>query len=200
MRKELAEVKIGTACGGNQEWLKNPWMRLGGCAAVTACDMSIYLAREFGMLDVYPFLGEEITREEYIRFTNIMKPYLYPRRQGIDTLDIYMEGFSNYLEDCGETRILQKPLSGDCAYPVYQEAVKGQIDAGLPIPCLLLKHKSRNLKDYVWHWFLLCGYEEFEDSFLVKAVSYGTFRWFSLYEIWDSGYDRKGGLVLLELG
>jgi len=34
---------------------------------------------------------------------------------------------------------------------------------------------------------------------MVKVVSYGTFRWFSLKELWDTGYSRKGGLVLVTI-
>ena len=50
----------------------------------------------------------------------------------------------------------------------------------MPVPYLLLKHKDPLLKDFVWHWFLLVGYEDFEDTFMVKTVTYGEYQWMDL--------------------
>ena len=45
MKKELSYFNIGKCFGGNQDWFwYDPMMKLGGCAAATACDLSIYLA------------------------------------------------------------------------------------------------------------------------------------------------------------
>ena len=30
-------------------------------------------------------------------------------------------------------------------------------------------------------------------------VSYGEYKWFSLKELWDTGYDKKGGMILTAL-
>ena len=38
-----------------------------------------------------------------------------------------------------------------------------------------------------------------EDDLLVKAVSYGEYKWFSLSEMWDTGYDKKGGMILYHI-
>ena len=32
---------------------------------------------------------------------------------------------------------------------------------------------------------------------MVKAVTYGSFEWLDFAKLWNTGYDRKGGLVLL---
>lgn len=45
MKHELPYFYIGSAYGGNQDWLTDRMMNLGGCAAVTACDSSIYFTR-----------------------------------------------------------------------------------------------------------------------------------------------------------
>ena len=76
-----------------------------------------------------------------------------------------------------------------------------QIDSDSPIPYLMLKHQNKNghLEDYIWHWFILAGYEETEDDLMVKAVSYGEYKWFSLKELWDTGYDKKGGMILYHI-
>lgn len=46
MKKELQYFKIEEAWGGSQEWFSDRMMRLGGCAAVTACDSCIFICTE----------------------------------------------------------------------------------------------------------------------------------------------------------
>ena len=41
-----------------------------------------------------------------------MEPYLRPREGGIDTLDIYIEGFTKFLHDYDVTDITLAPWSG----------------------------------------------------------------------------------------
>ena len=66
----------------------------------------------------------------------------------------------------------------------------------MPVPMLVLMHKNPKFKDFVWHWFLLTGYEEDGEKFMVKVVSYGSYRWFDFKELWNTGHKRKGGLIL----
>ena len=123
-------------------------------------------------------------------------PYLRPRWTGIDRLDIYIDGFSKYLHDHDINDISLSPWSGERNLEDTKTIIKQQIDQGWPIPCLTLKHKHPAMDDYVWHWYILNGYEEFEHSFMVKAVTNGAWRWLDLDMLWTTGHDRKGGLIL----
>ena len=104
-----------------------------------------------------------------------MKPYLRPRRSGIDTLEIYLSGLSAYLADAGISCIKGTGLSGTAPWQEAADLIRRQIDRGILVPCLLLLHKSSMFKDFQWHWFNLAGYEEFDGEFYVKAITYGTF-------------------------
>ena len=198
MKKELDYFKIEGAYGGNQDWFPDHWMKLGGCAAVTACDCCIYFDIYTGTR-LYPFDKKQITKKDFIQFGMIMKPYLKPRWTGIDKLDIYIDGYQKYLTDHGCNIIGMRPFHGDAVTSDAVRVLKGQIDRGLPVPCLLLKHKNIFFEDYEWHWFLLTGYEVFEDTCMVKAVTYGSFRWFHFEELWNTGYERRGGLILYDI-
>ena len=55
------------------------------------------------------------------------------------------------------------------------------------------------MQEFVWHWYILNGYLEQGDTFLVKAVTFGTWRWLDFAVLWDTGFDRKGGLVLYDM-
>jgi hypothetical protein len=71
-----------------------------------------------------------------------------------------------------------------------------QIDNGWPIPCLTLLHQHPSMEDYVWHWYIINGYEQFDNTLMVKTVTYGTWRWFDLATLWDTGKSPKGGLII----
>lgn len=198
MKKELNYFKIGTFYGGNQDSLRDPFMKMGGCAALTACDSCIYLSLYQKKENLYPYDRNNLTQEDYIRFSDIMKPYLHPRINGIDRLEIYMDGFGAYLRDIGEAQLKMAPFPGEKTFDEAKDMIKAQIGKDFPVPCLILKHKNPSLKDYVWHWFLLTGYEEFEEIFMVKAVTYGEWEWLNMRELWDTGYAKKGGCIVYD--
>ena len=199
MKHELPHFQIVDSYGGNQDWFPTFMMRIGGCGAETACDSSIYFALHRGLAGIAPENAASITKDAYIRFAYEMKPYLSPRMSGIDRLDIYMEGYAQYLKDRGETHLTMKPLDGKEPYETAQAAVRSQIDQGYPIPTLILNHRSKALHDYVWHWFLINGYDDTNGSFLVKAVTYSKYEWLDFQQLWNTGHERRGGLVLYHL-
>ena len=53
MKKELTYFNIEDSYGGNQKWFKNLIMKFGGCAAITACDLCIYLSIIKEVKDLY---------------------------------------------------------------------------------------------------------------------------------------------------
>ena len=198
LTNELPYFYIGKAYGGCQTWCSTWAMREGGCGAVTACDCRIYLARYKGMTELYPYDAEKVNREDYVHFAEQdMHPYLYPRSTGIDKLETYIDGFTGYLQKQGNSTLKLQPWSGDESLEDTKAILCRQIDQGMPVPCLTLHHKNPLMKPYVWHWYLLTGYQRFEDTFLAKVVTYGQWRWMDLSVIWDTGCSRKGGLILL---
>ncbi len=210
---ELEYYTVDGSYGWNQEKFRDLMMKGGGCAAVTACDSMIYFSKYMGMSECCMIETDEITPKAYKAFSRIMKPYLHPRWQGIDSLDIYIDGLTSFLEDMGEDRIKIEGFSGNERIEKAKKMIKMQIDRGIPIPYLNLKHKDSRFKDFEWHWFMLTGYSEDEkgsgDSgggegktgrlFMVKAVSYGEFIWMNFDELWETGYGRKGGMIIFHI-
>jgi len=198
MQKELRLFEIDGRPGGNQDWFRDPMMKLGGCAAVCACDSCLYFALFRGAPELYPFDPGALCREDYVRFSRVMKPYLRPRRTGVNRTELYIDGFSRYLHDCGQNRITMRSLPGTAPEEAAWETVRRQIDAELPVPCLTLNHADPAFRDYVWHWFLLTGYRD-APAREVKAVTYGAERWLSFSGLWNTGFAERGGLVLYEI-
>ena len=198
MKKDMDYIRVDDAIGGNQDWFLDPFMKGGGCAAVTACDLCIYFARQSGLGELYPFDQERPCKEDYIQFSKQMKPYLRPRWKGIDTLDIYLEGIHAYWKDVGCEALEAAGFSGTEPFEEARRMVRQQIDLEMLVPFLTLHHKNPKLKDYVWHWYNLAGYKEAGEEFFVKAVTYGEFEWLDLRELWDTGFERRGGMILLK--
>lgn len=206
MKKELEYFAIEGAFGGNQDWFSNVVMNMGGCAAATACDSCIYFAKYMGMRALYPYDINNLTKEDYKRFSQVMKPYIRPRVGGVRKLSWYVDGFSKYIaavqakldiEEAGFLNIRMQEISGDVEYAEAYRRIKSQIDAGLPVPYLMLKHKNtEEFKAFTWHWFLVVGYEEKDEDMLIRIATYGEEIWLSLRKMWATGYEEKGGIVL----
>lgn len=208
MKKQLDYFEIEGEYGGNQDWFTNVVMHIGGCAAATACDSCIYFARERGMEELYPFDPHELSKKDYKSFSMKMKPYLKPRKGGVDKLDLYIEGLAEYFREAERTHLLQsghsihmEPFSGGNSCEKAWDVIKKQIDEGYPVPYLLLRHEdAEQFKDFIWHWFLLVGYEEkaVADKVerLVTAATYGRATTFALDELWQTGREPKGGMIL----
>ena len=196
-KKILDYFTIGGTPGGNQDWLPEWDMNMGGCAAVTACDTSIFLARlepeKFRTL--YPFDAENLSRTDFIKFSSIMKPFLTPRYHGIDYLETYICGFYDYMKKVKNENLILEGLSGSVDYEIFAEAIKNQIDRNFPVPFLLLNHHDIKLDDFEWHWFNLAGYEELDDDIKVLTVTYAEYQWFSLRNMHDTRNERKGGII-----
>ena len=199
MKRELEHFYIGSSYGGNQDWFPTFMMHIGGCGAETACDSSIYFAVHRGLKRIAPGNAASLTKDDYIRFAYQMKTYLSPRMTGIDRLDIYIDGYAEYLRSCGESGLSMTTFDGGEPFEKARDAVVRQIDGGCPVPTLILNHSNKRYADYVWHWFLINGYDDSGDEFLVKAVTYSAYEWLSLKGLWNTGFKRRGGFVLYHI-
>ena len=199
MKLELPHFTIGTSYGGNQDWFRTFMMCIGGCGAETACDSSLYFALHRGLTDLYPFDLSALSKDQYVDFAHVMEPYLHPRWSGIDRLDIFIDGYGRYLHDRGNERLQMTAFDGSEPYEAAERFIKEQIRGGYPIPTLVLNHRNRTMKSYVWHWFLINGFEETPDTLLVKAVTYSKYEWLDLKALWNTGHERRGGLIRFKL-
>src|SRR5690554_4337618 len=142
MKRELDYFSIEGGLGWNQHWFSDRWMYLGGCAAVTACDLSIYLARTKGLTELYPYDPENLSKEDYLAFSRMMKGYLGPRLTGIDTLELYSSGLQAYWQDVGAGSLTLAHAEGTLPWMEAGELIRDRIDSGMIVPFLLLRHQS----------------------------------------------------------
>lgn len=197
-RAELDYFHIGKALGGSQSWMRDPWMRLGGCAALAAVDSCIYFTLFCGKKKLCPIDVHRLTKDTYIQFAMTMKPYISPRFSGVSKLELYTDGMGAYLSDCGYEGLNMHPFPMGQPLEQAQQALQKQIDKGILIPFLLLNPISRDWKEYHWHWFILIGYRWDEERLMVKAVTYGEGEWLPFATLWDSAHHDNGGMILYD--
>lgn len=171
-------------------------MNMGGCAAVTACDTCIFLSElDKKFRSLYPFDPKNLSRDDFINFASIMKPFLTPRYHGIDFLETYICGFYDYMKKVKNNSLILEGISGNVDYETFSDAIINQIDRNFPVPFLLLNHHDVKLDDFEWHWFNLAGYEISENDINVLTVTYAEYQWFSLRNLHDTHNERKGGFI-----
>lgn len=219
MKKELQYFNIGNSFGGSQAWFLDPWMHIGGCGALTMCDFLLYMACCKGKADWYPYNTDKLTRRDYRRFGMSMKPYLRPRESGIKDLETFMEGARIYMEDSEIDGIRLERIDGERPYEEAENAIRNSIDSEMPVAMLMLKNQNSELNFFEWHWFLIVGYDDGNPDpeltpqdngrdnengsqchtvFRIRVATYGKEHWLPLRDMWESGEEEKGGLVVFE--
>ena len=138
MTREIPYFNVENDFGGDQHKLDRFIMIKGGCAAVTACDCSIYFELYKNIHGLYPYDAQNISYKNYRQFSEIMTPYLHPRMGGIDKLETYIDGFKKFLVKRGVTQINFTAWHGEENISDTITKVKSTIDAGFPIPCALV--------------------------------------------------------------
>lgn len=193
---ELPYFHIGHATGGSQEWMLDPWMKLGGCAALAAVDSCIYFTLFCKQKRLCPFDVHHLTKNLYRNFAAVMKPYLRPRYNGVSKLSLYVDGVNVYLRDRKNDQLGMKMFPTGKTYIDAEKALRGQLDQMLIVPFLLLNPVSEEWSDYRWHWFLLAGYRWEHERLFVKAITYGASQWLSFDGLWDTVHADNGGMIL----
>ena len=130
--------------GGNQDWFADSWARKAGCASVSATDIFIYYTKR----------EREFDKSTYLDYMNEMFKLMEPGKRGFPYVFLYARRVSKLLNNC-EYRIFRRPRLYDAS-----EIVKESIEHGNPLGLLILTHRRRKIRDDLWHWVTIVGYEE----------------------------------------
>lgn len=194
-RMELDYIDLEGAYGGDQEKFCNLLMKMGGCAAVTACDLCLYLARQVpGASGLYPYDTSKPKWADYEQFGMEMKRHLHPRISGVSKLWMFTEGLGGYLKT-RNAAIHWEELPGEAGRDEAEAFIRRHLDMGRPIPYLLLRHQEPEYVDINWHWFTLTGYQGSGEDFQVIYATYGERYRTEFTKLWNTGREEKGGML-----
>lgn len=199
MKKELNFITIdGKYYGGDQNWHPtHKMMRLGGCSAVCACEVCMYLAKTFpDKRGLYPYDPGNISMKDFLAFFETMFQYIYPGIGGLTSIDKFARMLRRYAQGETDVKLNFEQLPGNEPYEKAEQFVRNAIDADLPLMYLLLGHRDRALDEYEWHWFTVTGYEDGEDGFSILFATWGKQHKLGFRRLWETGKHWRGGMVL----
>lgn len=142
------------------------------------------------------------------KHTKIQSDYetIHPSKSsGCKKPEWYIEGLAKYISDVNEKygtdyQIDMEKFDGTGTVEEAEKIICEQIDKGLPVPYLMLRHLNvEKYKDFIWHWFLVVGYEKNEQGMWIDVATYGEKVRLDLMELWKTGCEEKGGIVIYEL-
>ncbi|WRK53308.1 hypothetical protein SD457_25110 [Coprobacillaceae bacterium CR2/5/TPMF4] len=85
---------------------------------------------------------------------NEMFKVMEPGKRGFPYVYLYARRLSKLLNDCSY-QIIRRPRVVDAS-----KIVCASIDDGHPLGLLILTHRRRAVRDDLWHWVTIVGYEE----------------------------------------
>ena len=197
IKHNIPYFNVGKTPGGNQDWFKDWWMNVGGCAALAACDTCICLAKNHGQKKCCPFSPEHITVSQYVEFGMTMKPFIRPRVGGVTKLSDFTKGCGKYLEKQGILAEF-KLCPGEKTYEEAEKFLVDTLQKNMPVAFLLLKHKSEECKELIWHWFMITGYEKKDGKLTAIYHTYGNTNKIEFATLWNTGFHKKGGMVAID--
>lgn len=91
-----------------------------------------------------------------------------------------------------------KGASGHGSLKEAEAAVKSQIDAGFPVPFLLAEAQKRLHERICMALVYAGGICPDRRSIFCKDRHLWGSHWLSLTELWNTGYEERGGMILYE--
>lgn len=130
--------------GGNQDWFKDEWACRAGCASVSATDIFLYYEKK----------GAIFNKSFYLDYMDEMYKLMAPKERGFPYVYLYARRLSKLLNNC-PYHIYRKP-----SVEFASSVVKESIDSNNPLGLLILTHRRRKIRNDLWHWVTIVGYEE----------------------------------------
>lgn len=167
-----------TAYGGSQDWFRNPWRKLSGCAAVSATNLAAYYG--IGMVPDLPAppsdasgegtsaKAEVFSRKYYLdHMTAMFRQHMTTGMMGFPDPDKYITEFTAYAKEHDVSVTAQKQYERASV----EEAIsflRERLGFDTPVVILILNHKADELDDIRWHWMTITGYDEESGDIVVS--------------------------------
>lgn len=193
MNIELPFITVAGHYGGDQYKYPRARMRLGGCSTVCACHAATLIAlNDPDRAGLSPLKALDVTRKDFNAFGVTMFKYVYPGFRGMPETAIFEKSFSEYADSVG-IKVSYSSLQGDASYEEARAFIEEALSSGKYVQFLLLKHKNKIFDDIEWHWFTVTGIND--DTIIFS--SFGERCEAQLSLLWDTGFDEKGGMLIV---
>lgn len=183
------------AYGGSQDWYRDPWHRLAGCAATSGANLAAYY-RVGVSPDAETDAGEAVySLERFRALMDVMFGYMRPGVRGFPHADKYQEKFLAYAAANG-ARFTTGLVEGWADWREPFACLQDEIRAGRPVQLLILEHAARQIEDNTWHWMTVTGFDPETDELLIS--NYAKREWMPAPVVFDPAEENTVRLVLFQ--
>lgn len=190
---EILDEKDKTVYKGcSQEWYKNKWRQMAGCGPTAASNIVIYKNKN------------KINKDKAVEIMDDLWNYVTPTLKGVNTTEIFYEGFKKYAADKGINayfKVLDIPKKTELrpACEMMVDFIEESLDNDVPVAFLNLCNGEEKTLDK-WHWVTIISME-FEDdkcSSSVEILDEGMVKKIDI-PLWYRTTTLGGGLVSFAL-
>ena len=194
MKKELPFITVAGHYGGDQYKFPRIRMRGGGCSTVCACHAATLIALSDPERRAFsPLKSLNVTRKDFNAFGVEMFPYVHPGFRGMPETAMFRESFGKYADSVG-CHADYSELQGTASFDEALAFIENAIASDEYVQYLLLRHQDKQFDEIEWHWFTITAI----DGSVITFSSFGEKCHADLRELWDTGFDEKGGLIIVK--
>lgn len=188
----VKDVKGNLCYGGDQHWFRTPFRRLAGCAPTSGANLAAFM-RIGTEPDFVTEEGDPVwLMSHFQNLMDAMYEYLKPGFHGFPHSTIYQDHFLKFAADHG-VKLTTTRRKG---WPTEDEAfsfVKENIDGGIPVILLVLKHTAQEIEEDTWHWMTITGYSDVRREILLS--NYGRRQWMRVDAVFMPGVENDVKLL-----
>lgn len=153
--------------GGSQDWFRNKWRALSGCASVSAVNLAAFYG--IGFFADTVLNGEAVFSQAlYRKEMNFMfRRYMTSGMMGFPDPVKYTDRFKEFALARGYVAV---PFTCD-GWKTVHEAVsftEERLKADRPVALLILGHRHKEIDDITWHWMTITGMDEGRNELVVS--------------------------------
>ena len=191
----IVEDKNCKYFGGDQEWYNSFWKRMAGCGPTTASTITMYEERsKVNSSNTY-------TKLQFIDLMNKLWKYVTPTQMGVNSTEIYIDGYDRYIYD-NKINLLESKCMNISSLKLERptklkllEFLSEAIENNHPVAFLNLDNgKLTNLES--WHWVTIVGvsYNQENEELHADIADEGVIKDINL-GLWLDTTSKNGGFI-----
>ncbi len=156
-------------CAGDQRWFEKRRHSISGCGPTTAALVMLYMAVVFPekCRALYPY-GLPARKDEFILHMNAVRKYVRPGMKGLTDDHFFASSTVAFAKSRG-VALVSSRVSSKLSTGVAYGFIKKAVDQGYLPALQILKNPSKSLRDVIWHWMAVTGYDDEKKTVFVST-------------------------------
>ena len=174
--------------GGNQYWFPKKFNQINGCGPVAAANITTYLSQTFAdkYNSLYSYKGI-VNKKDFVDHMVEIRKYVKPGFLGLTSVHQFSDSLLAFSKNRGVS--LTSHILDDDNASIYDAInfVFEALNQRIPVAILVLKHQTKEFKEYTWHWMTITGLklDSKNNIYYISVSTYGERREINLDLLWN---------------